>query len=79
MTVRIAETLGLKKILSLSKKLEIYDEIPELLSVSLGSAETFRASAPGIFPLQALRNKQIKLKKPAVLRNLVENNLIIIS
>ena len=39
MTVRIAETLGLKKILELSSKLNIYD-IPELLSVSLGSAET---------------------------------------
>ena len=35
MTVRVAEQLGLKKILNLSKKLEIYDEIPELLSVSL--------------------------------------------
>ena len=40
MTVRISENLGLKKILNLSKELEIYDEIPELLSVSLGSAET---------------------------------------
>ena len=40
MTVRIAKTLGLNKILDLSNKLEIYDDIPELLSVSLGSAET---------------------------------------
>jgi len=40
MTVRIAQNLGLKKILDLSKKLNIYDDIPELLSVSLGSAET---------------------------------------
>ena len=40
MTVRIAQELGLKKILKLSKDLNIYDEIPELLSVSLGSAET---------------------------------------
>ena len=40
MTVRIAKILGLKKILKLSKELSIYDEIPELLSVSLGSAET---------------------------------------
>ena len=39
MTVRIAKSLGLKKILELSNKLQIYDEIPELLSVSLGSAE----------------------------------------
>ena len=40
MTVRIAEKVGLKKILQLSKELEIYDDIPELMSVSLGSAET---------------------------------------
>ena len=40
MTVRIAEKLGVDKILKLSKELNIYDEIPELLSVSLGSAET---------------------------------------
>ena len=40
MTVRIAKKLGLDKILDLSSKLEIYDDIPELLSVSLGAAET---------------------------------------
>ena len=40
MTVRIAKILGVNKILDLSKKLEIYEEIPELLSVSLGAAET---------------------------------------
>ena len=40
MTVRIAKILGIDEILSLSKKLNIYDEIPELLSVSLGAAET---------------------------------------
>ncbi len=40
MTVRIAKILGLNKILDLSKKLNIYEEIPELLSVSLGAAET---------------------------------------
>ena len=40
MTVRIAKILGLDEVLSLSKKLNVYDEIPELLSVSLGAAET---------------------------------------
>ena len=40
MTVRIAKILGLNKIFDLSKKLNVYDEIPELLSVSLGAAET---------------------------------------
>jgi len=40
MTVRIAKIIGLKEILKLSKELNIYDDIPELLSVSLGAAET---------------------------------------
>jgi len=40
MTVRIAKTLGLDKILKISNRLEIYEDIPELLSVSLGAAET---------------------------------------
>jgi len=40
MTVRIAKILGLDEILNLSKKLNIYEKIPELLSVSLGAAET---------------------------------------
>ena len=40
MTVRIAKALGLNKILDISNRLNIYDDIPELLSVSLGSAET---------------------------------------
>ena len=40
MTVRIAQELGLKKITDLTKKLKIYDNPEELMSISLGSAET---------------------------------------
>ena len=40
MTVRIAQDLGLKKIIDFSEKLGIYDNPSELLSISLGSAET---------------------------------------
>ena len=40
MTVRIAQELGLKKIVSFSKQLGIYENPSELLSISLGSAET---------------------------------------
>ena len=40
MTVRISQDLGLNKIVDLSKKLGIYDNPNELLSISLGSAET---------------------------------------
>ena len=40
MTVRIAQDLGLKKIVDFSKQLGIYNNPRELLSISLGSAET---------------------------------------
>ena len=40
MTVRIAQELGIDKIINFSKKLNIYDNPDELMSVSLGSAET---------------------------------------
>ena len=40
MTVRISQDLGIDKIINFSKKLNIYDSPDELLSVSLGSAET---------------------------------------
>ena len=40
MTVRIAQDLGLKKIVNFSKQLGIYDNPSELLSISLGSSET---------------------------------------
>ncbi len=40
MTVRIAQELGIKKITEFSKKLNIYDNPEELMSISLGSAET---------------------------------------
>tara|TARA_B100001057_G_scaffold472863_1_gene536605 strand:+ start:120 stop:2399 length:2280 start_codon:yes stop_codon:yes gene_type:complete len=40
MTVRISKDLGLKKIINLSKNLGIYENPTELLSISLGSAET---------------------------------------
>ncbi|MDC1330738.1 PBP1A family penicillin-binding protein, partial [Pelagibacteraceae bacterium] len=40
MTVRIAQDLGLKKIVNFSKRLGIYENPSELLSISLGSAET---------------------------------------
>jgi penicillin-binding protein 1A len=40
MTVRIAQNLGTDKIANFSEKLGIYDDPEELLSISLGSAET---------------------------------------
>ncbi len=40
MTVRIAQDLGMKKIVNISKELKIYENPNELLSISLGSAET---------------------------------------
>ncbi len=40
MTVRIAQNLGIDELASFSKKLNIYQDPEELLSISLGSAET---------------------------------------
>jgi len=40
MTVRIAQNLGVGKLAKFSKELKIYDDPEELLSISLGSAET---------------------------------------
>ena len=40
MTVRIAQKIGVKNLAKFSKNLGIYDEPDELLSISLGSAET---------------------------------------
>ena len=40
MTVRIAQEIGIDKIIEFSKNLKIYDNPEELLSISLGSAET---------------------------------------
>ncbi len=40
MTVRIAQSLGIEKIINFSKDLKIYKNPEEILSISLGSAET---------------------------------------
>ena len=60
MTVGIAKTLGLDKILDLSNKLEIYDDIPELLSVSLGAAETSLISLTSAYASFVNGGKHIK-------------------
>ena len=40
MTVRVAQNLGLGKILKTANKFDIYGDVPEVLSISLGAAET---------------------------------------
>jgi|TARA_B110000438_G_scaffold193211_1_gene184805 penicillin-binding protein 1A len=40
MTVRVAQDVGFDKIAKITKSFGIYEDIPELLSVSLGAAET---------------------------------------
>ena len=40
MTVRVAQKVGFEKISKITNNFDIYKDIPELLSVSLGSAET---------------------------------------
>ena len=62
MTVRIAKILGLEEILNLSKKLNIYNEIPELLSVSLGAAETTLINLTSAYAPFVNGGKKIKPK-----------------
>ena len=59
MTVRIAQDIGLKKILKLSEELDIYKDIPELLSVSLGSAETNLLSLTSAYATFANGGKKV--------------------
>ena len=61
MTVRIAKILGLEEILNLSKKLNIYDEIPELLSVSLGAAETTLMNLTALMPHLLMEELKLNL------------------
>ncbi len=60
MTVRIAKNVGVNKILNLSRELEIYDEIPELLSVSLGSVETSLLNLTSAYATFVNGGKKIK-------------------
>ena len=62
MTVRIAKILGLDKILELSKDLNIYEDIPELLSVSLGAAETTLLNLTSAYALFVNGGKKINPK-----------------
>ncbi len=62
MTIRIAKILGLDKILNLSKNLNIYDEIPELLSVSLGSYETTLLNLTSAYATFANGGKKVEPK-----------------
>ena len=60
MTVRIAQSLGFEKISKISKDLDIYDEVPELLSVSLGSNETTLLKLTSAYCAFANGGKKIK-------------------
>ena len=60
MTVRIAQDLGLKKISNISKKFNIYKNVPEVLSISLGSAETTLLNLTNAYCSFANGGKQVK-------------------
>ena len=66
MTVRIAQNLGFEKISKISKNLEVYEDVPELLSVSLGSNETTLlklTSAYCVFPNGGKKIKPILINR----------------
>ncbi len=60
MTVRIAQDLGLKKISNISKKFNIYKDVPEVLSISLGSAETTLLNLTNAYCSFVNGGKQVK-------------------
>jgi penicillin-binding protein 1A len=60
MTVRIAQELGIKKIVNFSKQLGIYDNPEELLSISLGSAETTLLKLTSAYCIFVNGGKKIK-------------------
>ena len=60
MTVRIAQSLGFNEISKISKNLDIYESVPELLSVSLGSNETTLLKLTGAYCSFPNGGKKIK-------------------
>jgi len=60
MTVRVAQDLGLKKISNISKKFNIYKDVPEVLSISLGSAETTLLNLTNAYCSFVNGGKQVK-------------------
>ncbi len=60
MTVRIAQKLGFNKISKTSKDLGVYEKVPELLSVSLGSHETTLLNLTNAYCVFANGGKKIK-------------------
>tara|TARA_B100001996_G_scaffold328969_1_gene276431 strand:+ start:851 stop:3145 length:2295 start_codon:yes stop_codon:yes gene_type:complete len=60
MTVRIAQDLGLKKISNISKNFNIYKDVPEVLSISLGSAETTLLNLTNAYCSFVNGGKQVK-------------------
>ena len=60
MTVRIAQKLGVKKIVNFSKQLDIYDNPQELISISLGSAETTLLKLTSAYCIFVNGGKKIK-------------------
>ncbi len=60
MTVRIAQNLGIEKIVNFSKALKIYDNPEELLSISLGSAETTLLKLTSAYSVFVNRGKLVE-------------------
>ncbi|WP_440927174.1 penicillin-binding protein 1A [Candidatus Pelagibacter sp.] len=60
MTVRIAQNLGVEKIVDFSKALKIYDNPEELLSISLGSTETTLLKLTSAYSVFVNRGKLVE-------------------
>ena len=60
MTVRVAQTVGFEKIENITSSFGIYNNVPELLSVSLGSAETTLLKLTNAYCTFANGGKKVK-------------------
>ena len=60
MTVRVAQKVGFNKMSEVTNKFGIYKEIPELLSVSLGSAETTLVNLTNAYSTFVNGGKKVK-------------------
>ncbi len=70
MTIRLADELGLEKIAFLSKKLEIYNDFPYLISSSLGSLESSLLKITSAYA--SIANGGIKIN-PAIIDAIQDN------
>ena len=60
MTVRLAQTIGMEKVVDYAKRLDVVDDMPPVLSMALGSAETTLARLTTAYAMLVNGGKRIR-------------------